>query len=152
MLGVNGITRRGTMSSYASRLNRAPTCSCTSSRRVASVRSTHALAPQRRASTLTFAPPPPPPVRAVSVRSHFQWTRGINNRYQHREHYGTHPSTTKTSSCIMLLKEILRTKLSNNTEYCLAGHNATRQSKRFFNASFSWINEVNVFLRTENLL
>ncbi|XP_063360583.1 RYamide receptor-like [Cydia amplana] len=55
MIGMNGITRRGTMTSCVSRLQRAPTTcsSCASSRR----------APASRAA--------PPPVRALSVRTHF---------------------------------------------------------------------------------
>ncbi|KAI8424176.1 hypothetical protein MSG28_002764 [Choristoneura fumiferana] len=51
MIGMNGVTRRGTLSSCACRIQRAPTCSsCASVRRV-------------RAA--------PAPVRALSVRTHF---------------------------------------------------------------------------------
>ncbi|GBP76005.1 hypothetical protein EVAR_51869_1 [Eumeta japonica] len=60
MVGVNGIVRRGTVSSYGCRLKRAPTCSSYSSvRRV----------PAPNARPVSSAPAPPP--RALSIRTQF---------------------------------------------------------------------------------
>ncbi|PZC86578.1 hypothetical protein B5X24_HaOG206139 [Helicoverpa armigera] len=57
IVGVNGMTRRGTTSSCLSRLHRAPTCSsCTSVR--------------RGLTTATRTSAPSAPVRALSVRTH----------------------------------------------------------------------------------
>ncbi|XP_026755695.2 RYamide receptor-like [Galleria mellonella] len=65
LVGLNGITRRGTTSSYGSRLQRAPTCSsCTSIRRGTLAVGNSIGGPTLRVSNN-------PPVRAVSVRTHF---------------------------------------------------------------------------------